>query len=643
MVRRSSLVICTALLSAMTLNTSLTGCTNQKKVKETKKERREAEEAQVRANQKEQEYEMKLKAAEKMAADNKKDREALSEEVRTWKAGQKDREAKLFSLNMSIAEQTDVLGKLQSEKEQLDKDIKAEREKIAVEKKALEVFKSQVDADKAALDAKAEALAKKEGELNERAINLQKTDERLVRLEAELEQARQKLTEDIQITREMFQREKLGDVFDKIQADKNFVFLVRVIGYGSEANVNAVRTKLDSMNASNSQYKALKETPALKPIQIKTKNGKLETANFVQSLDSFLIEAKAQDMKAVRDQVEAELDSKNRAGESSNLTSLWLVIRPVEQVRVGMKMVVMGSTNKYFDGRKAKVIATFDNIRSARQTVLGLDKLDLTKPGSYLFNNDQQIKACDSVNPECMKILVSEKMLDSVHSMDVSTAEGRKMESGSYRELLARMLSASINQSVSDLKEKTILGITTNKFDKVNWKFDYKALADKIGFADRAAVIDNVYVQYTVSMVEKVSHVTNHLDSIQFLSSGAIGDVKMIDMTERARGEISIPLPISQFVASKSIFKDLSLSDFKTKTQKPEKSQELKDIEAKSYFKRTSQEQSRMKTLQAEYEKAVEAAEAKIVEEKQSEFERRSVINAGILNLMIDALTAEQK
>jgi hypothetical protein len=690
-------IIATLALLALTSGL-LTNCTQESKIKDADRRQRDAKTQLAKAETLQKNYKAKLADATTQAIENKKISADLNAQVTAWTSKQTEREQALFKMQeMVTAEELSLKG-LRDQKVVVDEYIKTERARIKSESDNLEASKksaqaeltkvnaeiaklkadnesdikaksSAADADikskvaaadkeittkKANADseisAKEKALVARQAELaaqiakadardlelkdksallDDQEVIQNQSQEQLDKLQVSLNERKAQLESSIASTKEFFMKNALGDVFEKINANEKLIFLVRVVGFGSAQNLKYVRDQVQSLTDVKSKYKNLARLGDL---------GKNSTAVLTAG-DTFLIDVEANKLKAVRDSIEATLSGKNsKDGESRNYNSLWLVIRPVNKVRAGMKMVVNGSTSKYFDGRTNEEVAVFANIHSNSQQVMGISDLDLTKPGAYMFENSKAAKSCESVTIDCLESLVKENLLEAKQSMDLTDASGTVTQVESYRKLLEFMMAGSINQSRNDLKEKTVLGIKLDKFDNQEWTFDKDALMDKYGFADRAPVIDDISLQYTVSMIESISPVTNDMDTYLFLYSGLVGKNQMYDLTERKRGEIAIPLPIAQYKESHAALKDLSLKDFKTKAQIPVKPAELTKIESIGYWARTDEQQAQFDKLYYTYKSDLSKAEEDIELEKQTEFEKRTFYNAGILSLMVEKL-----
>lgn len=670
------------MLQCLIVTGMLTACTDNGKVQKANDREAEAATATAKAVEMQKAYEQKLATAKIMAVANQKDADDLAAQIADFKTKQAHRENLLLSLQSQIETETKKVTELKEQQVRVDSEISNSQKKIESERAALAEQKSQTEAELSKLKAITEkeiaqlkekansdvasvkAQAQKDIEVKESAyqqkadqltqqiaraddrsktldlqeekLNTQRKEQEakaqsLVDLEKSLATRQETFRESIQTTKEFFVKNSVGDVFEKVDAQKKFVFLVNVIGYGSNENAEYIRSKIDDLQANDSKYRELKNLTKLHK----------DNADVNSIKDSILVEAKAQDMKSVRDSVDNYLQTKNTNGESSKYNSLWMVIRPVEKVNVGLKMEVYGSEDKYFDSRSNSVVATFNNLSTSKSNVLGMNSLDLTKPGSYFFNSVESAKSCEVVTVECLRTLKREGFLDAVQSMSVR-GEDKGVSKGSYSELLSRLMYLSMNQSVNDLKAKTVLGISLDKFDNISWSFDTDAMLDKWGFGSRVPVLHDVTIAYTVNMVESINTVSNHMDAAQYLFSGEVGKSKMFDLANRARGEISIPLPIKKFSASHSVLKDLTLKDFKPSVSLPAKSAELTKLEErKKSLGLTRQEFDRYKSLSDVYAKSTASVEEVINKEKQQEFERRSVTNAGILSLMIEALTSK--
>ena len=357
----------------------------------------------------------------------------------------------------------------------------------------------------------------------------------------------------------------------------------------------------------------------------------------VPTEDTYLVEATGQAVLDLRDSVEKMLNDKDSAGELARFTSLWVIPRLVEEVRVGMRLQVIGSDSKQFEGRSSRLIADLP-LRTATTTARGLSDLDLTKPGSYVFATEKDAQACKVVNAACFEALANAKFLDREQTITMPTLTGDVTKKGTYRDILADMMGYSIEQTYNDIKSKTVLGVSLDKYDKMTWNMDWTPVLDKYGFADRAAVVEDFQLAYTVSMVDRIGTVTL-FDGYAFLNSGRVGNGKVFDSESLKRGEVLVELPITQFKESRSALQDLYLKDFSPKTRLLEKSDEHKKLLAKAEKgELTLDDERRLVDLNYEYSRNAEESAEKILSEQREEFGRRNMINTGKLDDMIKVL-----
>lgn len=554
----------------------------------------------------------------------------LSDRAKSERLDVEARERALVSMNEQALVEQENFRQLQVQKEAVkrffsEENAKLEKELAAIEKERtrLKKIKKQTKATKKKLndlvDREKKVLARRD-ELQGIVDAVAKTESSLSMLKVSLERQQAQLADSVQATRQLFDKNQLGDVFSRIESDKKMVFLVRIIGYGSQENLDMIRSKVDALTSATSRYKKLNSLPkiAARASVVKTsldpKDAKPEleaspspstpaAASPVTASDSILVEANARDVKAIRDQIESELTERNRNGEHRNFNSFWLVVRPVEKVRAGLKISLFGSKTKYLENgmengitqynakRTSGLIAEFNNIHSGSQQVAAIENLDLARPGTYIFNaNEAQV--CEKFNRACLDIIAKAGMLNNEMTMTIDTQAGPEAVTASRKEVMGRLMLASIEQTLEDLKGKTIIGIGTDEFDRLNFsgvlttrKGALKFVKESFGFGSRAPVIDSMTLGYTVGLVEQINPVFNHMDAFQFLSSSVVGDVKMLDLTEGRRGEISIPLPINEYQVSRTSLRDLTLADFPAAASAGEPSQEvLEEFKRRSFM-----------------------------------------------------------
>lgn len=667
-----------ALFASVTVIMSATvGCTDKGKIEDADRRQAQASQEIEKASQLQKKYEQELKDAEAKAAENKRVSDELNEKIQTWNENQASREQALIALQEKVTSEQKDLKSLTEQRVSLEAYISTEktrieneRAKIAVDKKAAvaelarltadnekqiqtktEKNNAEIAAKNAQIDSKAKSLEEQikiadqrdaeletlQSRLEEQQAALKTSEEVLAKLKVSLNEKTTQLEEAVKTTREFFMKSSLGDIFDRINADERFVFLVRVVGFGSEENITHIRSSINALMDDSNPYKKLQNVTKFKKSTAKT--DKAEAKSVYTAEDSLLVDVKAVELRQVREKIEKYLNEKSKSGESRAYNSLWVVIRPVEQVRVGMKMVVYGSTAKYYDGRNEVEIASFENIRTPSQKVLNLKDLDLTKPGSYLFKSSASASSCEMVTVECMETMAQEGLLEAQQSMTLTSASGTRNFTGSYREILMNLIAGSIDQSRQDLKERTVLGVKLDKFDNPSFTFDSKAILEQVGFADRAPVISKISIKYSVSMVEKINHVANDMDTYSFVKSGVMGNTAMFDLTDGQRGEITIPLPITQYSESTTNLKDLSLVDFSPSAEMPKEADEYKSLSSKWAWQLSVEEKARLAELERKnLEEKIEKAGVDVREQKESEFENRTFSNAGILQLMANAL-----
>lgn len=686
-----------------------TGCTDHGKTRDANNKMSEAEANNQKAVTMQAELDAKIAAAQAQADANAKEAAVLESQKETWRNDEAQREQSLLRLQQQIADARKTLKDLQDQAAALSESIKSEEARIAQQKadiiaeqkRVSAELKGMQDAQVAVNKAADEANAKKQADLEARLTELAgklaqveseqvavdqreasaaEQEKALAGLKASLAVQEANFTASLQATRELFARSELTDVFDNVMTDKKMTFLVRVIGFGSPANLNWIVNKIDTAN-KGSRYESMKklnyEVSELRELSDSAPEIVL------QADESFVVDMEPKKLKAVRDSIETRMQAQNTAAKQPRVrNSYWVVVRPVEQVRVGIKMEVIGSRQEYWNGRRQEVLASFENLSSRTATIKGLENVDLTNPGSYVFSNSGNAKACETVDETCFKVLMSEKLLDAQQKLDVWTKTGVKSNiTASYRDLLLTMIKASAAQARYDLKDKMIVGWSEGKFDQVQFHADIGAALSSMGElgseagnwlglgTGRAPVIDAIKLKYTVSMVEYVHPSNNHLDSAQFLFSGMIGTMQMMSVDRRRgndddvetpvelpRGEISIPLPIAKFSASSTKLEDLTMADYAADAWPKAKYDELMALRQKGGFfmmdskvwwlgnmnvqmkgNLTDAELKRYNELKNDIEVAWPLAQVEI----QNKFEERSNINSGMLELFARVLRGE--
>jgi tagatose-1,6-bisphosphate aldolase non-catalytic subunit AgaZ/GatZ len=202
----------------------------------------------------------------------------------------------------------------------------------------------EADARQAAVDAKLADVQKQNAEATDRLQQLSALEQTLKQAQATLEENKQALASkqeefkrNVQLTRELFSKDGLGDVFDKVTSKEVQPFLVTTLGFAEKKYITYVRKAIISADVKKTDsYKvsALSDDVGLQlGVSPKIPPG----PNMVD--DQFLIYGTPDQVKALRDNLNKFLNDENKVkGVKAEQVAIFVVVRPILKVRVGMKL-----------------------------------------------------------------------------------------------------------------------------------------------------------------------------------------------------------------------------------------------------------------------------------------------------------------
>lgn len=557
---------------------------------------------------------------EKLSAELQANSAALKTEQTTWESDRSAREHQ-------ISEMTKSLQAKQEELTQTEAAVRSNRETIATETARLTQQKADLQATEAKLMGEVEAArTKSQAELqaaeeklttakaasaqNEKDLaaiarsqsDLRAQEQNLVVSRQALESAQAVHRDNVSLTRELFSREGIEDALTKIEQTKKMNFLVSITGradykYAEElrkdaATVNGGALKFfhftekgekkkkpfsfDSDVAYNNFTDVAVTVDASINAEFKHPRPKPMLGQLVD--DQMIISATAAEIKKFRDDSNKKLETESK-GKDPSLTSLWVIVRPISKIRIGMVIKLYGSPTFGFKDRISTKKVELNAIRPVDAKILSLDNVDLTRPGSYVFSSDVDARKCEKVDVECFKVLKKNGLLDAKQSIVLPTT-GTEIVTN-YAEIIKDSLTASQVQMDEDHEifsnGMNVIGVTYTVDGGTGFRANgdaFKKLGQiymPFGERFRLPIIDVISLSYQIVMVDEVSSSTgNPIDTWKYLNSGFVGNTAVFS-SERKRSELEIKLPIQskQMNFSVSQFQLLNLEGFKPKAVKP--------------------------------------------------------------------------
>ncbi|MGE0764152.1 MAG: hypothetical protein AB7N80_12800 [Bdellovibrionales bacterium] len=627
------------------------GCTNNAE-KKANNERKQLAAERAKVSQLTTEAEQKKKEIEAIEADLKQKMEALSGEKAEWDQNRSARELEITNLSATLAGKKEELTKVEDDIKKLTAQNAAETASIEAERASLEEAKKKTESEIATLKSQSETEAKTKLDEAQKALDIIKEQQQtleareialkaseaanlkaqsaLTELQISLKAAEQRLQNSVQESRALFARDGLGDVFDKLQENKRMKFLVSIVGRGSDKYAEKLQNELNVINQGDKSHSRITSKPP--------KAGDSYVVD-----NSMIVDAQAGVVKKFRDDANAFLESENKSGVAASSTSLFVVARPIQKIRVGMKLTVRGSKAAGFEKRNSGVIMELNQVRSIESKLLNIDDVKLNNPGEYVFASDADGRKCKNIDLECLKVLKDKGLLESQNVFTV----GNSTTKITNREALTEALSASINQMNIDYelysKGLAILAIDYTMEDGLSPRLNTDSVKKLgsiwLGLGEtRAPIIDQLELSYRIVMIDEIGNAGNHIDAWKYMSSGVIQNVQMF-AADRSRNEIEIQLPVGNLKSSTFTFDDLGLSDYKLKTVKPQiPTEALKKLEGNVLSTDMNGGDQNALAEAGRYRKAYKTYKDDVKKEKISVYKDRLKTNMGMQQIYVRTL-----
>lgn len=615
--------------------------------------------------------------------------DALKKDQADWENNRSAREAQITTMTQTIQERKQELQDADQRLTEIKTEVETERSAIASERAALEKQKTDTEealskmradgeeamsADKAALAQKISDAETKLAEISAQKDELDKRDQGLKDAQGKLDEAQQAFnsakmafenvvrqhTENVTLIRELFSRFGLNDVFNKIEKKEPMKFLISITGRGSKPYAEAIHKEISVLNKGPVEHSSISDEPVkIKVDPKKDKSGtqvlgfgpteKVIPDSFLVD-DHFIVTAKAEDVKAFRDNANNHLRNQAKNGVNVNDVTLWVIARPIQKVRAGMKIVIEGSKSYGFktqgyNARRSGKVAEFDQVRAADSKVIDIDQIDLAKPGQYVFASDKDDRKCAIFGEECIAMLKQNNFLEGRNVVTPKNNSGQPSFTATYRELLIEILNASIHQMAEDTKTAngmSVIGLTYTMeggtTPGINTEALQKLLFIYTGFGEtRVPAVESIEMSYRVAMVDEISdHNDNPADVWKYLSSGFIQDTPMFNVA-KSRNEIEIELPVKNLKTSRTEFQDLSLKDFQVSTKEPAKPT-LQALPNSTRPSEVSKVYDANQTAKADYDNKMASYNKAAHKERTNEFLKRLQTNMGMQHILVNRL-----
>lgn len=602
---------------------------------------------------------------QKDAQVNEKNQEIdrLKSEIKDLQGRAEAASAEATSLKEKQAKDADALAQAEKNRSEMELKLQNLAGEIKNDEARLEVLKKEVQdltAKKEAIQAElasretrakaAEEVANKSqsdsktalAELEKTKDEVKKAQDALKEAEAKLAQAQSALDKQeakfksyVQLTKDLFSKEGLGDIFDKIQKDGKFAFLVSIIGWGDKSFVKEFYAAADRIN-TNEKYKRYKSAAIAYPKKAtksfadftEIASAKINNYNGQRApmREDIIVEGVASEVKKLRDDFNNKLKSLEGTRKVEDI-SLFVVVRPIGKVRVGMVLDFLGTSAMGYEGRKLSKVASLNKLRRADVDISGLDKVNIADPGSYVFNEGKSIdeKKCEVVDYICLEMLAQSGLLNDVQKIDFINDKGdRETAEMRYGDLVVSILEASSQQIGSDLIGTPLISIVKN-IEGFTVKANNQAIQIAMGFGDRAPVIDVITLKYGIKMVDYLNdNGGNHLDAMEFLRTGFINTASIYSAKRVSRNEIEIDLPVTDIKYSLSEFEPVHMKDILEKAKAPV----MPSLEGKN--------STEAKAIRAKFEKDLETYKNGIA----SQFRQRIMANHTYQKTMANRISA---
>lgn len=510
-----------------------------------------------------------------------------------------DKQIQLIQTNMDAAKKN--LGELQEL-------AKTEEAKIATARQGIKRQQDALAADKTASEAERSLLANREAEIAAQEAQLEtlkgSLDQRKALLdnqEGALEQSTLQFNTQLRAARELFLKENMGDAFEGVQQNQKIHALLTVRGSGSVKNIEDIRIAAKSFNQKQKKA-SLNDNVSYQPqFVLKTKNEKSKGKAIVKAVetvvhypdfvyekatetttvrDSVLVYGTATEIIALRDELNKKLQTLEKT-EGIESVSLWVIARPIREVRTALKMTLLGSNQSPEEKREFKTILAMDKIRAVDANIKNLDQVDLTKIEQLTLNGQADMSQCATVNKDCLVMLKKSGLLNHMITATFTNEDGTKTTRDvTYAEFIEQTMKTSAlriaaEKHLNGLQNGFSLNVRVTpaewyqfwksySIDDAQIKEELEKLAqdmEKSSALLNEAILEKIVLEYSITMVDHVSNGQNPLDTLEYMESILNGGKTYRSRDELSRGEIEIPLPIKTKLVAESKFQDLTLSD----------------------------------------------------------------------------------
>jgi len=588
---------------------------------------------------------------------NDKLKNELLAEQQSWASQRASREAQMATLEQQISVFNENIKTAEARLTELkalaateEASIAAARTKLEEEKAALATSQG-VNAEKeAALVAREQALNTRQAQLDALKVSLDAQATEVAKQQGILAAREEEFMAKVEAARKLFIENGVGDVFEGLDANTKYSFLITVRGIGSVKNIEAIRKDVRTFNSGLGKQSDNNNVTYNPQLVKKGKDGVATIETIQRILDGMFhgesVHVSLNDLRMPNvgfgpagdaanqnTEFEAEIngirffvyeDAKSQViqtrdsymmygtpsailnfitvqnkrlqtlsdsnQDKAEAVSLWVMARPVRDVRVALKLTMMGSNQPALEDRKHEVIEpVMDKIRAQDAKVQSLEDIDLNKI-AQMVSDKVDLSKCETVNQVCLAMLKQSGLLNTMVEVTYTAQDGSKSKTTlSYIQYLEHMFQLSVFRINAEQRMRgwnngfsMNVRVTPNWWAWVPFQKDYvistedeTAIDAKMAELEKdheranallyEKIIEKLVLEASITMVDQINDDnSNPLDTLDHMSSIMNDGKSFRALEEIKRGEIEIALPIKTPVRVESKFNnDLIMADFK--------------------------------------------------------------------------------